>query len=45
MTRTEYVAQMNTVFEEWAKDEAAAITPDGYRVYINTVDKTDLAGI
>lgn len=45
MTRTEYFAQINTVFEEWEKDEAAAVTPDGYRVYINAVDKTDLAGI
>ncbi len=45
MTRTEYVDPMNTVFKEWAKDEAAAVTPDGYRVYINSVDKTDLVGI
>ncbi|EOX8980476.1 DUF4255 domain-containing protein [Enterobacter hormaechei] len=45
MTRTEYVAQMNTVFEEWAKDEAVAVTPDGYRIYITTVDNTDLTGI
>jgi hypothetical protein len=45
MTRTEYVAQMNTVFDEWAKDEAAAITPDGYRIYIIAVDNTELTGI
>ncbi|MBH3029540.1 DUF4255 domain-containing protein [Serratia marcescens] len=45
MTRTEYVAPMNTVFEEWAKDEAAAVTPDGYRIYITAVDNTDLTGI
>lgn len=45
MTRTEYLTPMNTVFEEWEKDEAAAVTPDGYRVYITAVDNTDLAGI
>jgi hypothetical protein len=42
MTRTEYLALMNTVFEKWEKDEAAVVTPDGYRVYINAVDKTKL---
>ncbi|MBJ2114405.1 DUF4255 domain-containing protein [Serratia ureilytica] len=45
MTRTEYVAPMNTVFEEWAKDEAAAVTPDGYRIYITSIDHADLTGI
>lgn len=45
MTRTKYVAQMNTVLEEWAKDEAAAITPDGYRIYITEVDNAGLTGI
>lgn len=45
ITRTDYLAPMNTVFEEWEKDEAAVVTPDGYRVYINEVDKTDLTGI
>ncbi|CAI1067254.1 Uncharacterised protein [Serratia entomophila] len=45
MTPTEYLAPMNTVFNEWEKSEAAAVTPDGYRVYINAVDKTDLTGI
>jgi hypothetical protein len=45
MTRTECVAPMNTVFEEWATDEVAAVTPDGYRIYITAVDNTDLTGI
>ncbi|MGL5389086.1 MAG: DUF4255 domain-containing protein [Serratia sp. (in: enterobacteria)] len=45
MTRTEYLAQMNTLFEEWTKDEVAAVTPDGYCVYIHTIDKSDLTGI
>ncbi|MEL5414974.1 DUF4255 domain-containing protein [Serratia nevei] len=45
MTRKEYLAPMETVFEEWKKDEAAAVTPDGHRVYISTVDKTGLVGI
>ncbi|WP_337048342.1 DUF4255 domain-containing protein [Serratia liquefaciens] len=45
MTRTEYVAPMNTVIEKWAKDEAAAVTPDGYRIYITAVDETGLTGI
>jgi len=45
MTRTECLAPMNAVFEEWEQDEAAVVTPDGYRVYINAVDKTDLTGI
>jgi hypothetical protein len=45
MTRTDYLAPMNAVFDEWEKDEAAVVTPDGYRIYINTVDKTDLTGI
>lgn len=44
MTQTDYLAPMNAVFDEWEKDEAAAVTPDGYRVYINAVDKTDLTG-
>nr|WP_241389558.1 DUF4255 domain-containing protein [Serratia proteamaculans]ANV21615.1 AfpX16a [Serratia proteamaculans]ULG13373.1 hypothetical protein AGR96Xp_00003 [Serratia proteamaculans]ULG13699.1 hypothetical protein 4p_00003 [Serratia proteamaculans]ULG15150.1 hypothetical protein 163p1_00021 [Serratia proteamaculans]ULG16387.1 hypothetical protein 1129p_00024 [Serratia proteamaculans] len=45
ITRAEYLAPMNAVFEEWAKDEAAAVTPDGYRIYITAVDNTDLTGI
>lgn len=45
MTRTEYLAPMNTVFDEWVKDEAVAVTPDGYRIYITGVDNTDLTGI
>ncbi len=45
MTRTEYLALMNTVFEKWKKDDAAAVTPDGCRIYITTVDTTDLTGI
>ncbi len=45
MMRKEYLAPMETVFEEWKKDEAAAVTPDGHRVYISTVDKTGLVGI
>ncbi|BEM56397.1 hypothetical protein SME22J_02580 [Serratia marcescens] len=45
MTRTEYLAQMNTLFEEWTKDEVAAVTLDGYCVYIHTIDKSDLTGI
>lgn len=45
MTRTEYVAQMNTVFDAWTKDEAAAVTPDSYRIHIIAVDNADLTGI
>ncbi len=45
MTQTEYLAPMNTIFEEWEKDVAAAVTPDGYRIYITAVDTTDLTGI
>lgn len=45
MTQTEYLAPMNTVFEEWKKNEAAAVTSDGYRIYITAIDKTDLTGI
>lgn len=45
MTRAEYLAQMNTVFEKWKKDDAAAVTPDGCRIYITAVDATDLTGI
>lgn len=45
ITRKEYLSPMDAVFEEWAKDEAAVVTPDGCRVYINTVDKADLTGI
>jgi len=45
MTRKEYLTPMNVVFEQWEEDEAAALTPDGYRVDINSVDKTDLVGI
>ncbi|MBL5829202.1 DUF4255 domain-containing protein [Serratia fonticola] len=45
MTRTDYLSPMNTVFDEWEKNEAAVFTHDGYRVYINAVDKTDLEGI
>lgn len=45
MTRTEYLAPMNTVFDEWEKDEAAVDMPDSYRIYINAVDKTELTGM
>lgn len=45
MTRAEYLARMNTVFEKWKKDDAAAVTPDGYRIYITAADTTDLTGI
>lgn len=45
MTRTEYLAPMNSVFEEWKKNETAAVTSDGYRIYIIAIDKTDLTGI
>ncbi|MGK0706862.1 DUF4255 domain-containing protein [Yokenella regensburgei] len=45
MTRAEYIAPMKTVFEKWAKDEAAAVTTDGYRIYITAVNNTDLTGI
>lgn len=45
MTQTEYLSPMNTIFEEWEKDEVAAVTPDGYRIYITAVDNTDLTGI
>jgi len=45
MTRAEYLAPMNTVFEKWKKDDAAAVTPDGCRIYITAVDATDLTGI
>lgn len=39
MTRAEYLAPMNTFFEKWKKDEAAAVTLEGYRIYITAVDK------
>lgn len=45
MTRKEYLVPMNTVFEEWEKDEAAVVTPDNYRIYINVIDKTGLTGM
>ncbi|MGX5088819.1 DUF4255 domain-containing protein [Enterobacter sp. UPMP2052] len=45
MTRTEYLAPMNTVFEKWKKDEVAAVTSDGCRIYITEVDDTGLTGI
>lgn len=45
MTRTEYLAPMNTVFEKWEKDETAAVMPDGCRIYIKSIDNTDLTGI
>jgi hypothetical protein len=45
MTRTDSLAPMNRVFDEWEKDVVATVMPDGYRVYINAVDKTDLVGI
>ncbi|UNK29935.1 DUF4255 domain-containing protein [Serratia plymuthica] len=45
MTRTDYLAPMNRVFDEWEKGEVATVTPDGYRIYINEVDKTGLTGI
>ncbi|MFA1241138.1 DUF4255 domain-containing protein [Serratia odorifera] len=45
MTRTDYLAPMNAVFDEWEKDEAAVVTPDSYRIYINTVDRTELTGM
>lgn len=45
MTRKEYLAQMNALFEKWVKDEVAAVTPDGYRIYITAVDNADLTGI
>lgn len=45
MTRTEYLAPMNTVFEKWAKNEAAVVTSDGYRIYITAVANTDLTAI
>nr|WP_241391081.1 hypothetical protein [Serratia proteamaculans] len=44
-TRKEYLTPMNTVFEEWEKDEAPVVTPDGYRVYINAIEKTNLTEI
>jgi len=45
MTQKEYIAPMNTVFEQWEKDEAALVMIDGYRIYITAVDNTDLTGI
>jgi len=45
MTQKEYIAPMNTVFEQWEKDEAALVMVDGYRIYITAVDNTDLTGI
>lgn len=45
MTRTKYITPMNTVFEEWEKDEVAVVMPDGCGVYISAIDKTDLTGI
>lgn len=45
MTRKDYFAPMNTIFEKWKKDEATVVTPDGCRVFINEVDKTDLTEI
>lgn len=45
VTQIEYLAPMNTVFDEWEKNEAAVVTIDGYRVYINAVDKADLTNI
>ncbi|HED2503826.1 TPA: DUF4255 domain-containing protein [Serratia marcescens] len=45
MTQKEYIAPMNTVFEQWEKDEPAVVMVDGYRIYITSVDNTDLTGI
>ncbi|ECE6306359.1 DUF4255 domain-containing protein [Salmonella enterica subsp. salamae] len=45
ITRTEYLAPMDTVFVEWKKNDAAAFKSDGYRIYITAIDKTDLTGI
>ncbi|WP_444859455.1 DUF4255 domain-containing protein [Serratia sp. (in: enterobacteria)] len=45
MTQKEYIAPMNTVFEQWEKDEPAVVMVDGYLIYITAVDNTDLTGI
>lgn len=45
MTRKECLTPMDMVFEKWEKDEAVVVMPDGYRVYINAVDKAALTGI
>lgn len=45
ITPEEYFNPMYAVFEQWKKDGAAAVTPDGYRIFINAVDNTDLTGV
>lgn len=45
ITRKECLTPMDTVFEKWEKDEAVVVMPDGNRVFINEVDKTELTGI
>ncbi|WP_337048328.1 DUF4255 domain-containing protein [Serratia liquefaciens] len=45
MTRKKYLTPIDTIFDEWEKAEAAAVMPDGYRIYITAVDNTDLKGI
>jgi hypothetical protein len=44
-TWKEYLTVINTVFDEWKKNEAVLIMPDGYHIYINEVDITDFTGI
>lgn len=45
ITRTEYLTQMDVVFDKWEKNGAAAVMHDGHGVYINEIDRTELTGI